>query len=1150
VTEDEQLVAELELRHPDAVRLAECVSLAVYAEPALLRRMRHEALPGVDAGAEADLWFSDLVASATPRGIVLRPGVLDVLRERIASHRARLHQARLIVEEVHGGAAPIIKVEEHVIAAALDPLLPDSALEALLEPALRTMADPDRADGVVAWASRAIAALPERARRTAAARTLAAAASVRLGEPAIAVGEPPAGGGLEYLLPESAPKVAAGVRLLAGAVQISVPPAPDAHVIELPEPLFVGVGSTAHPGATRWVTVSQRSPTTVGVEEVVVRRGAEGTELGRVLPSRGIAAVACSDAFDTPDGPAGPRALAVAGDDGTVEIWDLDSDERLMSVDLPAPVRTLCFDNERFLLGALSDDGVVRALDPRSREVHELLRGVLPGPLALSDGAVLAATREGFVYRHANGSTIERAFGPAATCTALALRDGRAAAAYDDGWLYHCSVDVGDVVAGPSAHGVSRDEPDARRLRAAATALAWPRLPGRLLAVGTTFDVELRDVTAAQEDEPAQVVELEQPAVGVAWISPSEAVAVTQDGWERIHVDLGAVGRGRFEGRMQGVSADGWLTAAAVAVEEVELRTITGEAYALRPSVPDTASPVTAALPVGPRPGMDEHFDAIVVGSGFGGSVTAYRLAEAGHVVCVLERGKAYPPGSFARGEALRTNLWDPSQGLHGLFDVWRFDHIDAMCASGLGGGSLIYANVLLRKDEQWFVREEPGRGSWRGGYEYWPVTRADLDPHYERVERMMDVQKYPLDQTPYDRTAKTLALRDAARNLGLDWSLVNLAVSFANPGDPPMVGEPIKEDRPNIHGSTRLTCKLTGECDLGCNYGSKNTLDFTYLAAAMHAGAEVRTRCEVRTFEPRAGGGYTVRYVIHDAESEGHATDTTRLELQTVTCDRLVLAAGTPGTPYLLLRNRAAFPHLSPALGTRFSANGELLAFARNCREERSDGTRVPRDLDPNGAPVVTSAIRVADELDGVGGRGRGFYLEDAAVPDVLFELLEEPLEEGTLLGQDQSLWAGPVDRASMLPLLGLGRDVPEGIMSLQAGGLQIDWQPGGASKEYFERVRDVAHRVAQELGGYYLEPVPPAVNRSFLGHPLGGCPMGRDEREGVVDSAGRVFNHPGLHIADGSVMPGPVGTNPSLTIAALADRFADAMLEDSKLR
>ncbi len=564
-----------------------------------------------------------------------------------------------------------------------------------------------------------------------------------------------------------------------------------------------------------------------------------------------------------------------------------------------------------------------------------------------------------------------------------------------------------------------------------------------------------------------------------------------------------------------------------------------------------------------------EHFDAIVVGSGFGGSVTAYRLAEAGHSVCMLERGKPFPPNSFPRSPlGLKSQFWDPSAGLHGMFNMWSFDNIDAICASGLGGGSLIYANVLLRKDEDWFVKEEPGHGSWKDGYEYWPVTRADLDPHYDRVERMMNVQKYPLDQAPYDKTLKVLAFRDAAQKLGLDWNLVNLAVTFANPGDPPMVGEPIREDRPNIHGRTRLTCKLTGECDLGCNHGSKNSLDYTYITAAWHAGADIRTRCEVRGFEPRDGGGYTVRYVMHDPESEGTPTDTSRLDKHTITCDRLVLAAGTLGTTYLLLKNRSAFPNLSPALGTRFGGNGDLLTFARHCMTEGPDGEKIPNVLDSSHAPVITSAIRVPDTVDG--GDGRGFYLEDAGQPEFvswMLQLLDAPRSAWELIPKLPKL-AGNflthkdadvgdtvadvlgdcAESAGFLPLLGMGRDVPEGIMSLQDGGLNIDWKKNGSSKEYFERVRDVSKAVAEEIGGTFLDNPIWLLSRVVTVHALGGAPMGRDENEGVVDPFGRVYNYPGLHIADGSVMPGPVGPNPSLTIAGLADRFADAILEDMK--
>jgi cholesterol oxidase len=138
--------------------------------------------------------------------------------------------------------------------------------------------------------------------------------------------------------------------------------------------------------------------------------------------------------------------------------------------------------------------------------------------------------------------------------------------------------------------------------------------------------------------------------------------------------------------------------------------------------------------------------------------------------------------------------------------------------------------------------------------------------------------------------------------------------------------------------------------------------------------------------------------------------------------------------------------------------------------------------------------------------------------------------------------------ESAGFLPLLGMGRDVPEGIMSLKDGSLAIDWKKNGASKPYFERVRDVSRQIAEELGGTFLDNPIWLLSRVVTVHALGGCPMGRDEREGVVDAHGRVFNYPGLHIADGSVMPGPVGPNPSLTIAGLADRFADTILEEMK--
>jgi len=575
-------------------------------------------------------------------------------------------------------------------------------------------------------------------------------------------------------------------------------------------------------------------------------------------------------------------------------------------------------------------------------------------------------------------------------------------------------------------------------------------------------------------------------------------------------------------------------------------------------------------------PPSGAHYDAVVVGSGFGGSVTAYRLAEAGLRVCVLERGRAYPPGSFPRSPyRMARNFWDPTSGLHGLYDFWSFRWLDALVASGLGGGSLIYANVLLRKDERWFVTEDLRDG----GVEHWPVTRADLDPHYDRVERMLRPTPYPIDHPPYAATAKTRAFREAAERTGREWFLPGLAVTFGNDEEAPRPGAPIREAEPNLHGEPRFTCRLVGECDFGCNFGSKNSLDFTYLSAAERAGADIHTRCEVRVIEPREGGGYAIGLIHHPEDREGEPVDLfdPALVRHRVTADRLVLAAGTLGTVRLLLRNRSAFPRMSRRLGTRFCGNGDLLTFAVKPNEQ-AGGARVPRVIDPSYGPVITIAVRVADARDG--GEGRGFYLEDAGFPDWLawsLQLLEAPgnlwrmRSEALRLARERlrrdryrhtgrsavlaRLFGGSELSAGVLPLLGMGRDVPDGRMYLRHNHLQVDWRKGrrralpgpGASGPYFDRVRGVSREFATALGARFRDDPIWFLGRVITVHPLGGCPMARDARDGVVSPSGEVFGYPGLHVADGSIMPGPVGANPSLTIAALADRFADAVLEEA---
>jgi cholesterol oxidase len=591
---------------------------------------------------------------------------------------------------------------------------------------------------------------------------------------------------------------------------------------------------------------------------------------------------------------------------------------------------------------------------------------------------------------------------------------------------------------------------------------------------------------------------------------------------------------------------------------------------------------------------MANEFDAVIIGSGFGGSVMAFRLAEAGLRVCVLERGKSYPPNSFPRAPYdLGQNFWDPSSGLYGMFDVWSFKNSGALVSSGLGGGSLIYANIHIRKDAHWFKEDRPD-----GGYDPWPITYEDLEPHYEQVEKMMNVQQYPLNHPPYNNTPKTLALREADRKLQLNdksthqWIPLNLAVSFRtkkvskpdddDPNNPPIVGAPIQEDYPNYHtvnlqrDMPRSTCRLCGECDIGCNYGSKNTLDYTYITAAIHQRpypAKVETLCEVKKIAPLAGAGYEVKFVRHTPDKIDPATGKCEAPKEdTITGDRLIIAAGTFGSPYLLLRNQEeSFPLLTKkTLGSRFSVNGDLLSFIVDSKERRN-GKTVPRRLDPSFGPVITSAIRIGDTLDGDGPQGRGFYTEDGGNPYLMswfseisglpsflhrsLKFLKMAAKYRLGLNNDANLSAEISDligsastSMSSFPVLTMGRDFANGHLSLKDNLLECDWSQK-KSQEYFDRVRRVGRAIAGALNAKYMDnPSYRYLHQVLTAHPLGGCPMGSSADDGVVNSYGEVFGYSGLYVVDGSVMPGPVGPNPSLTIAAISDRAAEHIIAQHK--
>jgi cholesterol oxidase len=318
-------------------------------------------------------------------------------------------------------------------------------------------------------------------------------------------------------------------------------------------------------------------------------------------------------------------------------------------------------------------------------------------------------------------------------------------------------------------------------------------------------------------------------------------------------------------------------------------------------------------------------------------------------------------------------------------------------------------------------------------------VAPADLDRHYDAVHAMQRAERYPWA----DRTPKTRALLDAARIAGLHAERPPLAVAF---GERP--GQPFDDGSANLHGSPRETCRLCGGCDVGCQYGSKQTVDFTYLSAAFDAGARVRTCCEAHALD-RDGDGWRVRYRQHVAARGGHPAhllDPVAHTDREVHADRVVLAAGTFGSTGLLLRNRAALPGLSPRLGRQFSGNGDLLLFLLDA----------DRYLDPSTGPVITASVHVPDAES---PSGRGFLVQDAGAPafsEWLWQGLEAPGDLWRALRRHSAAEAFGTARASaaMAPLLGMGRDVPGGRMALRGDRLELTWR-GQASRAYFEGPR-----------------------------------------------------------------------------------------------
>ncbi|HEX3409148.1 MAG TPA: GMC family oxidoreductase N-terminal domain-containing protein, partial [Candidatus Binataceae bacterium] len=347
---------------------------------------------------------------------------------------------------------------------------------------------------------------------------------------------------------------------------------------------------------------------------------------------------------------------------------------------------------------------------------------------------------------------------------------------------------------------------------------------------------------------------------------------------------------------------------------------------------------------------MKSRYDALVIGSGFGGAVSACRLAQAGLHVGILERGRRYSKGSFPRDWQNPANgwLWSKDQG---LFDVKPINEMTIIQGAGYGGGSLIYANVHLRAPADLFT------AGWPRGY-----TRAALDPYYDLVAYMLEIR--PITASAHlGMPPKTLAMKKVADQLhrSAQFCHPNLAVDFSVP----------HQSHKNKFNVEQEGCNYCGECDIGCNYLAKNTLDLNYLAVAEQHGAEVGTQCEVVKIEPPANGtGYKVTYVDHRAAGAQSVIE----------APNVFICAGAVNSTELLLRCREehhTLRNLSPQLGQGYSGNGDFLAFAFDTAAE----------VKPSFGPTITTGI-VYDR--GQDSNRVWFIFEEGGYPKEIAKLLQ----------------------------------------------------------------------------------------------------------------------------------------------------------------
>ncbi|MER5319655.1 GMC family oxidoreductase [Streptosporangium roseum] len=510
-------------------------------------------------------------------------------------------------------------------------------------------------------------------------------------------------------------------------------------------------------------------------------------------------------------------------------------------------------------------------------------------------------------------------------------------------------------------------------------------------------------------------------------------------------------------------------------------------------------------------------YDVLVIGSGFGGSVSALRLTEKGYRVAVLEAGRRFDEGTLPRTSwRVRDFLWAPGLGLRGIQRIHvlrgqKGTGVMVLAGAGVGGGSLVYANTLYEPLDPFFEDAQ-----WSGITDW----KAELGPYYDQARRMLGVVVNPT-VTRADEVMRKVADR---MGVGDTFHLAPVGVFFGEPG--------VEVDDPYFGGAgpRRRGCTECGECMTGCRHGAKNMLVKNYLYLAEKAGAKVHPETTVTSVRP-ADGGYRVEVSKTGAP----------WRRRTLTAEQVIFAAGTYGTQRLLHRLKAtgALPRLSDRLGTLTRTNSEaLLGFERLSvkGEKLNHGVAITSSIHPD-AHTHIEPVRYGDGSNAM-GMLRSLLIDGGGAPRWL-KFLGEAVRRPHLVPRlfNHRRWS---ERA-IIALVMQAKDnsiTLSGRRGLFGWGLRSrrghgdpnpTWLPAG-----HEFVRHAAEEVGGMAGGSWLD----LFDIPATAHFLGGCAIGAGRDTGVIDAYHRVHGHEGLHVVDGSAVSANPGVNPSLTITAQAER------------